>query len=186
MKLGEKHANDDQLLIGTARLLDTFGSQQRALDASGTASIYADAKTAAARLTSGLAGLQPGRYQIVPRCPKPTAGCKIKIWDDTFMKHQLIALTACLVTFAVALCALPAMAVNTNSLACWVKHGAFTPSLDLIYEQIDGHALKLHIFNPKGFHASDSCPRFLVIHGGGWTVGSTQNWWSSREGDTAT
>lgn len=90
------------------------------------------------------------------------------------MKILRILLAGCLLAFADALCAQPAPAVNTNTLAYWVKHGSFKPSHNVIYKRIDGQALKLHIFDPPGFKAGDSRPCFLVIHGGGWTGGTAQ------------
>ena len=35
--------------------------------------------------------------------------------------------------------------------------------------------LKLHIFNPAGWQASDKRPCFLTIHGGGWDGGRSSD-----------
>jgi acetyl esterase/lipase len=45
------------------------------------------------------------------------------------------------------------------------------PTRKVVYKQIDGRELRLHVFEPAGFRASDKRGCFLTIHGGGWTGG---------------
>jgi len=45
------------------------------------------------------------------------------------------------------------------------------PTRKLVYKQVDGRELRLHVFEPDGFKASDKRGCFLTIHGGGWTGG---------------
>ncbi|HAI13958.1 MAG TPA: alpha/beta hydrolase [Phycisphaerales bacterium] len=41
-----------------------------------------------------------------------------------------------------------------------------------IYRTVDGHELKLHIYYPKDWKASDKRPALLCYHGGGWVKGT--------------
>lgn len=45
------------------------------------------------------------------------------------------------------------------------------PTRKVVYKQIAGRELHLHIFEPKGLNPSDKRPCFLTIHGGGWRGG---------------
>ncbi len=45
------------------------------------------------------------------------------------------------------------------------------PTRKVVYKQIDGRELRLHIFEPKGHKPGDQRPCFLTIHGGGWRGG---------------
>jgi acetyl esterase/lipase len=45
------------------------------------------------------------------------------------------------------------------------------PTRKVVYKQIDGRELHLHVFEPDGFKASDKRGCFLTIHGGGWRGG---------------
>jgi len=45
------------------------------------------------------------------------------------------------------------------------------PTRKVVYKQIDGRELKLHIFEPKGWKSTDKRACFLTIHGGGWRGG---------------
>lgn len=45
------------------------------------------------------------------------------------------------------------------------------PSKLLPYKQVGAHELKLHVFLPPSWKASDRRPAFVGIHGGGWTGG---------------
>lgn len=45
------------------------------------------------------------------------------------------------------------------------------PTRKVVYKQIDGRELHLHIFDPKGLKPGDKRPCFLTIHGGGWRGG---------------
>ena len=40
------------------------------------------------------------------------------------------------------------------------------------YKQVGDRELKLHVFLPPGWKASDRRPAFVIIHGGGWTGGT--------------
>lgn len=45
------------------------------------------------------------------------------------------------------------------------------PTRQVVYKQVAGRELHLHIFEPAGFKASDKRGCFLTIHGGGWRGG---------------
>ncbi|MCD6049238.1 MAG: Alpha/beta hydrolase fold-3 domain protein [Verrucomicrobia bacterium] len=45
------------------------------------------------------------------------------------------------------------------------------PTRKVVYKQIEGRELRLHIFEPKGLKPGDKRPCFLTIHGGGWRGG---------------
>jgi acetyl esterase/lipase len=51
------------------------------------------------------------------------------------------------------------------------------PSRVVVYKSIAKRELKLHIFNPDGFTASDKRPVMIVIHGGGWTGGDARRFY---------
>lgn len=44
-----------------------------------------------------------------------------------------------------------------------------TPTRQLVYEKVGDRDLKLHVFQPEGWKASDKRACFITIHGGGWT-----------------
>lgn len=48
---------------------------------------------------------------------------------------------------------------------------ALTPSKLVTYKRVGERELKLHVFLPPGWKASDRRPAFVTIHGGGWTGG---------------
>lgn len=43
-----------------------------------------------------------------------------------------------------------------------------TPDRKVTYKKVDGRELKLHLFLPEGWKATDKRPCFHIIHGGGW------------------
>ena len=43
-----------------------------------------------------------------------------------------------------------------------------TPDRKVTYKEVDGRELKLHLFLPEGWKATDKRPCFHIIHGGGW------------------
>jgi len=45
------------------------------------------------------------------------------------------------------------------------------PTRQVVYKEIAGRELHLHIFEPKGLKPTDLRPCFLTIHGGGWRGG---------------
>lgn len=46
------------------------------------------------------------------------------------------------------------------------------PAKTIVYKKVGDLELKMHVFEPQGFQASDRRSCFLVIHGGGWTGGA--------------
>lgn len=44
-----------------------------------------------------------------------------------------------------------------------------TPTRQLVYKKVADRELKLHVFQPEGWKASDKRACFITIHGGGWT-----------------
>lgn len=51
------------------------------------------------------------------------------------------------------------------------------PSRILVYKSIGKRELKLHVFHPDGFTASDKRPVMIAIHGGGWTGGDARRFY---------
>lgn len=51
------------------------------------------------------------------------------------------------------------------------------PSSIQTYKKIDGHELKLHIFNPEGHKATDKTPAIVFFFGGGWNGGSPKQFY---------
>jgi acetyl esterase/lipase len=45
------------------------------------------------------------------------------------------------------------------------------PSKTVVYKRVGDRELRMHVFLPAGWQASDKRPCFLTIHGGGWTGG---------------
>lgn len=48
------------------------------------------------------------------------------------------------------------------------------PTRTVTYKKVGDRELKLHLFEPEGFKASDRRGCFITIHGGGWTGGEPQ------------
>ena len=46
-----------------------------------------------------------------------------------------------------------------------------SPTREVVYKKVADRELRLHIFNPEGWQASDRRACFITIHGGGWTGG---------------
>ncbi|MFM2141937.1 MAG: hypothetical protein RLZZ476_481 [Verrucomicrobiota bacterium] len=44
-----------------------------------------------------------------------------------------------------------------------------SPTRQLVYKKVGDRELKLHVFQPDGWKASDKRACFITIHGGGWT-----------------
>lgn len=55
------------------------------------------------------------------------------------------------------------------------------PSLIQTYKKIDGHTLKLHIFNPKDHQVSDKTPAIVFFFGGGWNGGTPKQFYPQSE-----
>ena len=49
---------------------------------------------------------------------------------------------------------------------------SLTPTKVVTYKRVGNRELKLHVFLPPGWKASDRRPAFVTIHGGGWTGGT--------------
>ena len=64
-----------------------------------------------------------------------------------------------------ALLALLIVAVAATALA------GPEPDKIVSYKKVDGHDLKMHIFNPPGHKSSDKTPVIVLFHGGGWRGG---------------
>ena len=45
------------------------------------------------------------------------------------------------------------------------------PDRVVSYREVDGHTLKLHIFEPDGKHSDAAVPALLLFHGGAWQYG---------------
>lgn len=83
------------------------------------------------------------------------------------MKLPALFLSASLFTTAIA----PAQQTNNyvSQLAAPLK-----ASREIVYKKIGGRELRLDVFQPEGWQASDQRACFITIHGGGWTGGVPQ------------
>jgi len=96
------------------------------------------------------------------------------------VKYRIIILIASLMWLSRTLPAQTADGageINTNTVNYLVQHGHFVPSREIVYKTVDGHDLKLHIFDPDGFQTNDARPVFLVFHGGGWVGGNAKGFY---------
>ena len=59
--------------------------------------------------------------------------------------------------------------------------GELTPSKRVIYKEVDGHELKLHVFNPADHKTTDSRPAIIFFFGGGWNGGSPSQFYPHSE-----
>lgn len=55
---------------------------------------------------------------------------------------------------------------HVNKLAAPLK-----ATREIVYKKVADRELRLHIFNPEGWKATDKRACFITIHGGGWTNG---------------
>ena len=51
------------------------------------------------------------------------------------------------------------------------------PTRTVVYKRVGDHALRLHIFEPKGFRSTDRRTCFIAIHGGGWSGGEPRRFY---------
>lgn len=51
------------------------------------------------------------------------------------------------------------------------------PARKLVYKEVDGRKLHLHLFEPEGAAPEGGRPAFLIIHGGGWTGGAPRQFY---------
>lgn len=56
-----------------------------------------------------------------------------------------------------------------------------TPTAIKTFKKIDGHELKLHIFNPAGHQATDKTPAIIFFFGGGWNGGTPKQFYPQSE-----
>lgn len=54
---------------------------------------------------------------------------------------------------------------------------ALKPTELITYKQIDGRALRLHLFRPEATDARGLLPAYVVIHGGGWRSNNAQRFY---------
>lgn len=55
------------------------------------------------------------------------------------------------------------------------------PSRTVVYKQIAGRQLRLHVFEPAELRRSDRRPCFLIFHGGGWVGGAPRRMYPFAE-----
>lgn len=61
-------------------------------------------------------------------------------------------------------------------------HGAdFTPDRSVTYKSVDGIELKMDVFEPEGLKANDHRPAIVFFFGGGWSGGSTKQFYQQAE-----
>ena len=51
----------------------------------------------------------------------------------------------------------------------------------MTYKKVDGHELKLHVFNPEGHEKSEARPAIIFFFGGGWNGGSPKQFYGQSE-----
>ena len=59
----------------------------------------------------------------------------------------------------------------------WVQAKGLNPDRELVYKTIDDVELKLHVFEPEGFKASDKRPPIVFFFGGGWNSGTPKQFY---------
>lgn len=57
-------------------------------------------------------------------------------------------------------------------LALHAAEPADLPGEPLVYKHVDGHELKLFVFKPADWRATDRRPALVFFHGGSWTAGA--------------
>lgn len=66
-------------------------------------------------------------------------------------------------------------------LASPTRAADITPTRSVVYKTVDGVELKLDVFEPTGFKASDRRPAIVFFFGGGWTGGSTRQFYQQAK-----
>jgi acetyl esterase/lipase len=61
-----------------------------------------------------------------------------------------------------------------NAVACGAQEQAPTPERQVIYREVAGQALSIYAFFPAGHDSSKPADGILLLHGGGWSVGSPE------------
>ncbi len=77
------------------------------------------------------------------------------------------------------------LALSAALLACGLgasaKEPELSPSRSVTYKTVDGTELKLDIFNPEGFKATDHRPAVVFFFGGGWSGGSARQFFQQAK-----
>lgn len=56
------------------------------------------------------------------------------------------------------------------------------PDREMVYKEIDGIELSLHVFEPEGLKATDKRPAIVCFFGGGWNSGSPKQFYQQARG----
>ncbi len=88
--------------------------------------------------------------------------------QPTMLKHTLMLFVSVVLNFG----ALPALAVE------------IAPTRSVTYKSVDGIELKLDVFEPAGFKAADHRPAIVFFFGGGWSGGSTKQFYQQARAMT--
>jgi acetyl esterase len=88
-----------------------------------------------------------------------------------------LALLVCSIMAGVGMSAAESPAKAAKAKAASVRYAdtlipGLSPSRLVTYKRVGDRELKLHVFLPPGWKASDRRPAFLTIHGGGWGGGT--------------
>ena len=78
------------------------------------------------------------------------------------------------VPFLFMLTGLPMQAADNFFAELQKQH---KPDQILVYKEVGGVKLNLHVFHPKGFKPTDKRPVFIAIHGGGWVGGDPERFY---------
>lgn len=85
--------------------------------------------------------------------------------------------TAWLLVTAVGLASATAVAKDPAKRTFESMQESLEPTRIITYKTIRDRDLRLHIFEPEGFKASEKAPAFVAIHGGGWTGGTPRRFY---------
>ena len=67
--------------------------------------------------------------------------------------------------------------VLSVGFVCPAQGANFTPDRSVTYKSVDGVELKMDVFEPEGFKATDHRPAIVFFFGGGWSGGSTKQFY---------
>lgn len=91
----------------------------------------------------------------------------MKILRDSLAIHVIAALVTSLPTVSIAGDKTAKQTTRAPDYA-GKRAAELEPDRMIVYKKVGGRELKLHVFLPDGWKASDQRPCFHIIHGGGW------------------
>ena len=73
------------------------------------------------------------------------------------------------------------VAIFSIGFTASAQEPALVPSRTVTYKTVDGTELKVDIFNPQGFKTTDHRPAVVFFFGGGWSGGSTRQFFQQAK-----